>query len=126
MAKSLVTELRGKGQARLSALNKQIGPLVKERDELAEFLGVSVEEPKASPSPAPSRRAGKQRAKRSRKGGRSEDRFVEIVGKNPGITVAAVAKKLGLKQPNYLYRVAKAAESGKRVVKEGKGYKVPA
>jgi hypothetical protein len=45
------------------------------------------------------------RGRRRRRGGTRADQAVKIIGENPGIGVAELGKKMGLKHPNYLYRV---------------------
>lgn len=121
--KSMVAKVKADLKARLKTLNDQIGPLVKERDEIQELLG---EKPQAvAPQQSKPKATTQGRPTRSRKNGRREDEFVGIVRDNPGIRVSQAAEKMKL-EPNYLYRVAREAVSRKKVVKEGKGYKVAA
>ena len=46
---------------------------------------------------------------------------LELVQKNPGITIAEMAKKMGIK-PNYLYRVLPQLETGGHIKKRDNGY----
>ena len=41
---------------------------------------------------------------------------------NPGITVSDLARKLNIKQPNYLYRVMNQLQAEGAVTKSGRGY----
>jgi hypothetical protein len=61
------------------------------------------------------------RRRRRRSGGRA-DQAVKLIGKNPGITVAELGKKMRLKAPNYLYRVLPDLEKEGRIRKKGRGY----
>ena len=44
------------------------------------------------------------------------------VRQNPGITVAELAPKLGIKHKNYLYRVLAGLQQDGAVTKQGRGY----
>jgi DNA-binding IscR family transcriptional regulator len=46
----------------------------------------------------------------------------ELVKAHPGITVAEIAEKMGIKQ-NYLYRVLPGLAKDGLVVKDGRGWK---
>ena len=81
------------------------------------------------------RRPGRPRraatAKRSTSGGRGRGRRAgggtratqasRLVQRNPGITIAELAKKMGI-TPNYLYRVMPQLEKDGKVRKQGKGW----
>ena len=69
----------------------------------------------------PGRPRGSGRQRRRRSGGRA-DQAVNIIGDNPGITVAELGKRMRLKAPNYLYRVLPDLEKEGRVRKKGRGY----
>src|SRR3954469_19260929 len=68
------------------------------------------------------RRSSNGRRRRSRRGGTRGDQALKVVRENPGITVSAMASKMSIKQPNYLYRVMNQLESDGAVTKTGKGY----
>jgi len=62
--------------------------------------------PRGPRSSTPSTGSGDgRRRRRRRKGGTHAERAVEMIRKNPGITVAEMAPKLGIAHKNYLYRV---------------------
>jgi hypothetical protein len=65
-------------------------------------------------------RAGDGRRRR-RAGGRAAE-ALELVRRNPGITIAEMADRLGMKQRNYLYRVMASLESEGAVEKQGRGF----
>jgi predicted HTH transcriptional regulator len=67
----------------------------------------------------------KQVQRRSRKGGTHGERAVRFIEKNPEITTAELAKKLGLKRPAYAYRVLSTEVERGTIEKVGRGkYKV--
>lgn len=53
--------------------------------------------------------------------GRSAD-ALQMVRQQPGITVAELADRLGMKQRNYLYRVMADLQSQGAVQKQGRGF----
>ncbi len=65
--------------------------------------------------------ANGRRRRRQRAGGRSGE-TLELVRQNPGITVAEIADRLGMKQRNYLYRIMADLQSQGAVEKEGRGF----
>ncbi|MDQ4071449.1 MAG: winged helix-turn-helix domain-containing protein, partial [Actinomycetota bacterium] len=56
-----------------------------------------------------------------REGGRSGE-ALELVRQNPGITVAELADRLGMRQRNYLYRIMADLQSQGAVEKEGRRF----
>ena len=60
--------------------------------------------------------------KRAAKGQRRKQ-FLGAVGEQPGITVAQIAKKLGV-APQPLYTLARKLHSEKQITKKGTGYSV--
>ena len=68
------------------------------------------------------RRSSNGRRKRGRRGGTRAEQALKVVRENPGITVSALAGRLNIKQPNYLYRVMNQLEADGSVAKTGKGY----
>src|SRR5215210_1854501 len=65
--------------------------------------------------------ANGRRRERRQAGGRSAE-TLELVRHNPGITVAEIADRLGMKQRNYLYRIMADLQSQGAVEKEGRGF----
>ena len=65
--------------------------------------------------------ANGRRRQRRHAGGRSGE-TLEVVRQNPGITVAEIADRLGMKQRNYLYRIMADLQSQGAVEKEGRGF----
>jgi len=127
---TLVEKFKDEGKARLKELKDAIDPLIKERDELESLLNPQAA---AAPAPASPRTpsgasasgtavAEGRKRRRKRQGGSRLDQFVELVTKEPGITVARAAEVMQV-QPNYLYRVAKDATEENKVIKDNKGYK---
>jgi hypothetical protein len=68
------------------------------------------------------RRSTNGRRRRGRRGGTRAEQALKVVRENPGITVSDAAKKMSIKQPNYLYRVMNQLEAEGAVAKTGKGY----
>ena len=68
------------------------------------------------------RRSTNGRRRRGRRGGTRGDQALKVVRENPGIAVSEMARKMSIKQPNYLYRVMNQLESDGSVTKTGKGY----
>ena len=68
------------------------------------------------------RRSTNGRRRRGRRGGTRAQQALKVVRDNPGITVSDLARKLNIKQPNYLYRVMNQLQSDGAVRKSGKGY----
>ena len=59
--------------------------------------------------------------RRRRTGGRAAE-ALELVRQNPGITIAEMGERLGMRQHNYLYRVMAALQSEGAVDKQGRGF----
>ena len=77
--------------------------------------------PASTPSPP---RATKRRAAASSNGRRRNTRAtqaVELVGKQPGITVPELAKAMGIK-PNYLYHVLPRLAAEGSLKRDGQGW----
>ena len=68
------------------------------------------------------RKSTNGRRRRGRRGGTRADQALKVVRDNPGITVSELARKLNIKQPNYLYRVMNQLQSDGAVTKSGRGY----
>jgi hypothetical protein len=77
-----------------------------------------------SRTPAPTRKRGVSHGRRGRPKG-SGTRGAEALARvraDPGITIPALAEKMGIKQ-NYLYRVLPGLAEDGLVVKDGRGWK---
>jgi hypothetical protein len=78
-----------------------------------------------TPRRGPGRPAGPAtdgRRRRRRSGGTAAEHALAAVRQNPGITVAELAPKLGIKHKNYLYRVMSGLQEDGAVAKRGRGY----
>jgi hypothetical protein len=51
------------------------------------------------------------------------DQALELIERNPGITIKEIAARMGLKGPHYLYRVLPALEREKLISRKGDGYR---
>ena len=51
------------------------------------------------------------------------DQALELIARNPGITIKEIAARMGLKGPHYLYRVLPALEREKLISRKGDGYR---
>jgi hypothetical protein len=80
--------------------------------------------PGRPPSPPAAKRGGGPAAKRRssgrRPGGRA-DQALDVIKKNPGITIPELADKLGIR-PNYLYRVTAGLQKERKIRKRGRGF----
>jgi len=64
---------------------------------------------------------GGARRRRGRRGG-TQDAVLAFLRQHPGASVREIADSLGMKHPNYLYRVLPSLEEQGAVKKEGKGW----
>jgi predicted Rossmann fold nucleotide-binding protein DprA/Smf involved in DNA uptake len=64
---------------------------------------------------------GTTRARRSRRGGTRANQALELVRKQPGITIPDIATAMGI-EPNYLYRVLPKLASDGQVKRDGQGW----
>ncbi len=123
-------ETRREIDARLNELR----PLVEEYRRLeaaAAALDNATATPAVTPRRAPRRQAAAGASPRTAAAGRPRGRpkssgtrateALQLVRANPGITIAEIAEKMGIKQ-NYLYRVMPALESDGKVKKRGGGW----
>lgn len=69
-----------------------------------------------------SRRAATRRRRRGHRGATRAQQALELVRKNPGITVSELGTELGIAQKNYLYRVMAGLQSDGSVRKQGRGF----
>jgi hypothetical protein len=120
---SVLDEARELVQKRLTDLDEERKRLER---ALAELGGKATRRSPGRPrgnkatSNAP-RTTAAPRKRRKHKGGTRADKAVALIGKEPGISAPAVAKKMGIK-PNYMYRVLGGLEKEKRVKKKGRQY----
>ena len=81
----------------------------------------------AASAPAPRARAGRRSTggsgtRRGRRGGNTRaTQALDLVRKQPGITIPALAKEMKI-QPNYLYRVLPRLESEGQLKRDGQGW----
>jgi hypothetical protein len=68
-----------------------------------------------------SRTATPGNGRRRRSGGRAGE-ALDLVRRNPGITIAEMSERLGMRQHNYLYRIMAALQSEGAVEKQGRGF----
>jgi hypothetical protein len=121
----VVTELRGQLEKRL----RELQPLVKEHEQIQAALekladAVSPKRRgrphKAGSSAKRKSSSGTRRGRPRGSGGRTQQ-ALGLVQKQPGITIAEMAKQMKI-SPNYLYRVLPQLQADKKVKKQGKGY----
>jgi hypothetical protein len=74
------------------------------------------------PRGSSSTRRGTTRRRRGRRGGTRAQQALEVVRKNPGITVSELGNQLGIAQKNYLYRVMAGLQKDGSVRKQGRGF----
>jgi len=112
-------------QARL----KELRPLVDEYNRL-EAAAQALEGVNANGTSSPARRrrgrpastgTGTGRRGRPKGSGTRSKQALDLVRKQPGITIPELADKMKIKQ-NYLYRVLPGLASDGLVVKQGKGW----
>jgi hypothetical protein len=111
----------------------ELKPLVDEYARLQAAAAALDGVPAPAAHPGPPRRAaarpsaGRRGATHGRRGrpkgsGTRGVEALELVKAHPGITVAEIAEKMGIKQ-NYLYRVLPGLATDGLVVKDGRGWK---
>ena len=66
--------------------------------------------------------SGNGRRRRRRQGGTRAQQALDVVRQQPGVSVRELSEKLGVKHPNYMYRVMNELQSDGAVKKEGRGY----
>lgn len=107
---------------------RELRPLVDEfkRLEQAQAALAGVGASAAGRARSTARRArggggGTGRRGRPRGSGQRAQQALSLVKSNPGITVAELAKKMGI-APNYLYRVLPSLQKDGKVKKQGNGW----
>lgn len=106
----------------IADIDRRIAELKSEESKLtaarAALLGQSDRAPRASSARAAASRRGPGRPRGRRTGGTRANQTVELIRKNPGITIPQLAEKLKI-QPNYLYRVVPKLVSEGLITKDG-------
>ena len=129
MPDDVLSELRGSLEKRL----RELEPLITEHAQLRKALdaleGVgkraeatvagAAKRARAAKATIPRRGRGRPRGT----GGRAEE-VLAHVHKQPGITIAEMAKRMKIK-PNYLYRILPQLEKDGKLHKRDKGYHPP-
>lgn len=82
--------------------------------------GAQAVEAPAEAAPKPRRPARRKRVVRRRAGGRASEALA-VIQERPGITVAEIAKRMGIKQ-SYLYRVLPGLQDEGKLTKRGRGW----
>jgi hypothetical protein len=124
-----LAEKRREAEQRL----KELRPAYEEYQQLEQFISLlDTSTPRrgpgrprgsgTSPRRTTRRRASSGNGRRRRRGGTRAEQALRVVRQNPGITVAQLAPKVGIRQKNYLYRVMNGLEAQGAVRKEGRGY----
>lgn len=123
---SVLEQLEGFERSILERL-RELAPLVREYQELravAERLGLDPGPDAPLLAPAQRTNGGppsEPRQRRLRRPGpeRRQDQVLELIRRRPGITVADVARELGV-DPTSLYRIVRRLEASGRIVKDGR------
>jgi hypothetical protein len=125
----MLSELRSSLEKRL----RELEPLITEQAQLRKALdalegaGKRAERTAgAAVKSSPVAKAGRAAVRRGRprgSGGRAQE-VLAHVRKQPGITIAELAKRMKIK-PNYLYRVLPQLEKDGKLHKRDKGYHEP-
>lgn len=97
----------------LKPLHEEYLTLLKAKEALA---GVN------RPARAPRASTRGRRRGRPRGSGGTAAKALEVIRQNPGIGVTDLSRQLGMRHPNYLYRVLPQLEAQGAVRKEGKGW----
>ena len=75
----------------------------------------------ASPTAAAAKPAAKRKRRRRKGAPNRAGQALKLIVAEPGITIPALAEKMGIKT-NYLYRVLPTLEAAGKVAKQGRGY----
>ena len=115
---------------------KELKPLIEEYERLEAAAAALSGVPPSSASASPPKRRPRAAAKSKRtsvaagtgggrgrpKGSKRADEALALVRAQPGITIAEIAERMGIKQ-NYLYRVLPSLASEGHVKKDGRGWR---
>jgi hypothetical protein len=117
-----VADFLSEKRAEIDTRLKELRPLYEEYQKLerAKAALEGLDGPRRAPARAAG--AGNGRRRRRRSGGTAAEHALAAVRQNPGITVAELAPKLGIKHKNYLYRVMSGLQEDGAVNKRGRGY----
>ena len=110
----LVADFLSEKRAEIDSRLKELRPL---HDEY-----LKLERAKAALDGLDGTAKPRPRGRRRRSGGTAAEHALREVRQNPGITVAELAPKLGIKHKNYLYRVLAGLQQDGALRKEGRGY----
>jgi predicted Rossmann fold nucleotide-binding protein DprA/Smf involved in DNA uptake len=125
----VLSEIRSGLEKRL----RELEPLIQEHAQVREALAAlkragtraqraatqAPKRPRHAKTTAATRRPGRPRGT----GGRAQE-ALKLVHKQPGLTIAEMAKRMKI-QPNYLYRILPRLEQDGKVKKRDKGYHPP-
>jgi winged helix-turn-helix DNA-binding protein len=129
-----LTKQRQQIEARLRELqpaHEEYLTLLQARDALA---GVKPANGRRGPGRPPGKRgpgrppgsgsktaASRKKTTRRRRGGTRAEQALALIQQNPGITVADIADRMGIRQ-NYLYRVTQELQKDRKVSRRGGGF----
>ena len=107
----------------IDARLKELKPLHDEylKLERAKAALSGIDAPRRGPGRPRGASTGTRRRRR-RSGGTRADEALAAIRKQPGISVRELSEQIGIKHPNYLYRVMAQLESDGAVKKQGRGY----
>jgi hypothetical protein len=122
-----VADFLSEKRAEIDSRLKELRPLFEEYEKLERAKAAldGLDSPRAGRprgSGAAGAASGNGRRRRRRSGGTAAEHALAAVRQNPGITVAELAPKLGIKHKNYLYRVMSGLQEEGAVAKQGRGY----
>ena len=110
----------------MDARLKELKPLHEEYLKLerakAALEGLDAPAKRGPGRPRGSTSGNGRRRRRRRKGGTRAQQALDVVRQQPGVSVRELSEKLGVKHPNYMYRVMNELQSDGAVKKEGRGY----
>jgi hypothetical protein len=108
--------------SRLAALKDEVAKLEAARTALVGGRRGPGRPARATAAGTRQRRARRPGRPRGRRGGATRaNQALELVRKQPGITIPQIAKALKI-EPNYLYRVMPKLQSDGSIKRDGQGY----
>lgn len=75
----------------------------------------------APATPASAKPTAKRKTRRRKRGGKRADQALAVIRADPGITIPAMAEKMGIKA-NYLYRLLPPLAQAGKIRKDGHGW----